>query len=123
MVHKWFSTTKIATAKIRTLDLRSDFSLLACKEGYHLEIRFRILKVRVSRLVSMCVILLYTDHNLTHLRKSVRLCKLHLKVHSSMCTLEQWLFPYKKNINKCPGGGEVLKEFLGGDVLLGPWNP
>ena len=58
LVHKRFSTTKIATAKIRTLDLRSDISLLACKEGYHLEIRFRILKVRVSRLVSMYVILL-----------------------------------------------------------------
>ena len=23
----------------------------------------------------------------------------------------------------CPGGGGVLKEFLGGDVPLGPWNP
>ena len=22
-----------------------------------------------------------------------------------------------------PGGGGVLQEFLGGDVLLGPWNP
>ena len=22
-----------------------------------------------------------------------------------------------------PGGGGVLKEFLGGDVPLGPWNP
>ena len=40
-----------------------------------------------------------------------------------MCTLEQWLFPYKKNITNARGGGEVLKEFLGGDVLLGPWNP
>ena len=29
LVHKWFSTTKIASAKIRTLDLRSDLSLLA----------------------------------------------------------------------------------------------
>ena len=23
----------------------------------------------------------------------------------------------------CPGGGGVLKEFLGGDMPLGPWNP
>ena len=27
------------------------------------------------------------------------------------------------NERAAPGGGGVLKEFLGGDVPLGPWNP
>ena len=27
---------------------------------------------------------------------------------------------FKANV---PGGGGVLKEFLGGDLPLGPWNP
>ena len=38
--------------------------------------------------------------------------------------LRAMVVPLQKEHNKCPGGGgEVLKEFLGGDVLLGPWNP
>ena len=24
---------------------------------------------------------------------------------------------------RTPGGGGILKDFLGGDVLLGQWNP
>ena len=66
------------TAKNRTLDLRRNISLLTYKEEYYLEIRFRTIKVRVSRLVERYVTLLSTEHYLIQLRESVRLFKLHL---------------------------------------------